>query len=68
MGTLKGAVYGVPIGRDERSKGFPERKKLECSPFGYLNLDVSLERNHNGGERERSSARLLGRKVMLFER
>jgi hypothetical protein len=56
MGTLKGAVYGAPIGRDERSKGFPERKKLEGGPFGYLDLDVSLDRNHNGGERERSSA------------
>jgi len=56
VGTVRGAVYSSPIGRDERSKGFPERKELEGGSFGYLNLDVSLERNHNGGERERSSA------------
>lgn len=54
MGTLEGAVYGIPIGGYERRKGFPERKELDGGPFWYLNLDVSLERNHNDGKGERS--------------
>jgi hypothetical protein len=37
MGTVEGAVYSAPIGRDERRKGFPEGKEFDGGPFGYSN-------------------------------